>query len=141
MPMLTVKIRRQAEMNIVLKYERVPYFCFDCGRMGHAARSCQFQVVHDLHFGKELRASPHKCIREIVVQAPTPRVARVLNYAENARRSGNSAAGSTSDAPCSQGPRTKLHQCTSLSLHRIQEYKVLSIMYCQRGCRVWRWVV
>jgi hypothetical protein len=36
-PELKVKIRGRGLMSIIIRYENVPYFCFTCRRIGHAA--------------------------------------------------------------------------------------------------------
>ncbi|TVU34177.1 hypothetical protein EJB05_16007, partial [Eragrostis curvula] len=45
-----------------LKYEKVPHFCFKCGRMGHAEKECQFKghAFEGFRYGEELRGSPYK---------------------------------------------------------------------------------
>jgi hypothetical protein len=46
-------------MPIVVRYENVPYFCFTCGRIGHAAANCEQgeDEGQAIKFGEELRVS------------------------------------------------------------------------------------
>ncbi|TVU24351.1 hypothetical protein EJB05_26783, partial [Eragrostis curvula] len=45
-----------------LKYEKVPHFCFRCGRMGHAGGECQFRRhgFSGFCYDEDLRVSPYK---------------------------------------------------------------------------------
>jgi hypothetical protein len=80
MPQLTVKVKGRGSMLITLRYENVPHFCFSCGRIGHAMLNYEEEPKeeHGVSFGKELRASQPKWVRDIVVQPVTGRVARPL---------------------------------------------------------------
>jgi hypothetical protein len=40
-----------------LKYEKIPYFCFDCGRLVHPAEGCQAEKDDTEQWGEWLRAS------------------------------------------------------------------------------------
>ncbi|KAJ4845499.1 hypothetical protein Tsubulata_031214 [Turnera subulata] len=54
------------EVWVYFKYERLPWFCFHCGRMGYVARDCPKVDDADLlnpslfQYGDDLRASPLK---------------------------------------------------------------------------------
>jgi hypothetical protein len=80
MPELKVKIKGRGLMNIVVRYENVPHFCFLCGLIGHAMPNCVDGDVSNqgIKFGEELRASPLRRIREIAVVPQTSRVVRTL---------------------------------------------------------------
>jgi hypothetical protein len=67
-------------MGITLHYENVPHFCFNCGRIGHAALSCTLEVPVDqgVRFKDELQASPPRRVREIIVKRTPSRATRQL---------------------------------------------------------------
>jgi hypothetical protein len=79
-PQMNVKIKSGGTMLIVLRYENVPHFCFTCGRIGHAAMNCEEEEPEDqgIKFGEELRASPPRRVREIMVRQVVPRVVKPL---------------------------------------------------------------
>jgi hypothetical protein len=79
-PSLTVKIKGRGAMTITLRYEKVPYFCFTCGRLGHAAINCDDEEISEdgPHFGEELRESPPKRVREIKLTSVDSRVVQLL---------------------------------------------------------------
>jgi hypothetical protein len=68
-PKLIVKIRGKGNMEIMVKYENVPHFCFTCGRIGHAAASCEEgdPVDQGIIFTEDLRESPPRRTREISI--------------------------------------------------------------------------
>jgi hypothetical protein len=43
-----------------LKYEKVPHFCFDCGRLIHRSGHCQAEKEEVQQWGEWLRASPRR---------------------------------------------------------------------------------
>jgi hypothetical protein len=43
-----------------IKYERVPHFCFDCGRLVLLEEGCTAERVKVKQWGEWLRASPRK---------------------------------------------------------------------------------
>jgi hypothetical protein len=66
-------------MVIALKYEIVPHFCFSSGRIGHAAINCDNSLeAHRVAYGEELRASPPRQTKEIMVKSRVSRVVRPL---------------------------------------------------------------
>jgi hypothetical protein len=66
-------------MLIKMRYENVPHFRFTCGCMGHAATNCDEEAQdNEIKFGEELRASPPKRRREIMVNQLSMRVVRPL---------------------------------------------------------------
>jgi hypothetical protein len=78
MPELKVKIKGRGIINIMLRYENAPHFCFTCGWMGHAAPNCEERDLAEqgVRFGEELRASPPRRAKEIFVQNSMPRAAK-----------------------------------------------------------------
>jgi hypothetical protein len=71
-------------MGIMLWYENMPHFCFSYGRIGHAALSCIVEEPMDqgIKYGEELRASPTRRVREVVVKRTPPRASRQLFQAD-----------------------------------------------------------
>jgi hypothetical protein len=57
-----IHIWGRSDMEVVIKYENVPFFCFICGRIGHSDKECTEGGVGvgEVSFGVELRASPQK---------------------------------------------------------------------------------
>jgi hypothetical protein len=65
-----------------MRYERVPNFCFFCGRIGHARKECKLEVAphSGCRYGTELRVSPFKKTdaRRFTVKGRKPVAARNL---------------------------------------------------------------
>lgn len=81
MPELKVKkLKGRGIMGILLRYENVPHFCFSCGRIGHAALSCTMEEPMDqgIKYGEELRTSPPRRVREVLVKRTPSRATRQL---------------------------------------------------------------
>jgi hypothetical protein len=59
-PKLRVRIKGRGLMEVILRYENVPHFCFSCGHIGHVVANCDSgeRDDHEIRFGEELRASP-----------------------------------------------------------------------------------
>jgi hypothetical protein len=84
MPEMKFKIKGRGLMSIVLRYKNVPRFCFNCGRMEHAAANCGEGGSDEqgIRFGEELSPpSPHRA-REIFVQQVPMHVVHQLFEAE-----------------------------------------------------------
>jgi hypothetical protein len=79
MPSLAVTVKGHGQMLITLRYENMPHFCFSCGRIGHAAVTCDAMVeAQGVGYGEKLMASPPRCTKEIMVKLMTSRVAQSL---------------------------------------------------------------
>lgn len=65
-PTLAIKINMQGSevvRRFELRYERVPFFCFICGYIGHSDKDCEKRVAnidHPCRFSSDLRCSPLK---------------------------------------------------------------------------------
>jgi hypothetical protein len=79
-PELKVKIKGRGVMQITVQYENVSFFCFTCGRMGHAAINCNQGEPEEqaVRYGEELCASPPQRARVITMRQPDLKVVRSL---------------------------------------------------------------
>jgi hypothetical protein len=79
-PELKVKIKGRGVMQITVQYENVSFFCFTCGRMGHAAVNCDQGEPEEqtVRYGEELCASPPQRARVITMRQPDLKVVRSL---------------------------------------------------------------
>jgi hypothetical protein len=84
---IKMKIKGHGDMPVIVKYENMPHFCFVCGWHGHADRDClDVRVREDcLRFGIELRASPPKRTKQVLMHGEAPSTARVLNFVGDQR--------------------------------------------------------
>ncbi|KAL2902909.1 Gag-Pro-Pol polyprotein [Bienertia sinuspersici] len=61
-----IRNKRGETCWVELKYERLPFFCYICGVMGHIERDCQEEEVEGDEKGRQwgawLKASPRKGI-------------------------------------------------------------------------------
>ncbi|XP_074265748.1 uncharacterized protein LOC141588192 [Silene latifolia] len=60
--LIHIKMSGDREVPFEVKYERLPTFCYGCGRLGHGEKDCEegpFEE-HELQYGEWLRASPWK---------------------------------------------------------------------------------
>jgi hypothetical protein len=86
-PKIKMKIKGRGDMPVIVRYENVPHFCFGCGRIVNADRDCHDVVVDEdcLSFGVELRASPPKRAKQVLMHGVPPSAARVLNFVGDQR--------------------------------------------------------
>jgi hypothetical protein len=79
-PRLKVEVKGRGAMEIILRYENIPHFCFTCDHIGHAAANCSEEETEDqsIKFGEELRVSPPKRVRTIYVPQGSSRVVCTL---------------------------------------------------------------
>jgi hypothetical protein len=47
LPQMLVRVKGRGQMPIMLRYENVSFFCFSCGRIGHAMINCEFTTNDD----------------------------------------------------------------------------------------------
>ncbi|KAJ4844333.1 hypothetical protein Tsubulata_030448 [Turnera subulata] len=112
----TVTLKDGKEAWIYYKYERLPFFFYHCGRMGHIAKDCSLVDDDDLlnpalyQYGEELRASP---LRRPVLfhgERNTDKVRRKLVF-KPSRLGGTSSEGVQSRS--GSGRRVKEMNCES----------------------------
>lgn len=107
-PLLRIWIKDKGVMSFPVKYENVPFFCFSCGRIGHAERECPEvgSSSAQVRFGKELRASPLKRKLQSFASSSisTPKAAKVLNFS-GAQREKVLTASSSSKASVLSNPK------------------------------------
>lgn len=70
-----IKIGNAESCWITVTYERLPYFCYSCGKLGHTYKDClqrnekyeEDEVIEDdLSYGDWMRASPMKMVRNVL---------------------------------------------------------------------------
>jgi hypothetical protein len=80
--------------------KNVTHFCFTCGRIGHAAMNCEgAKEDSSVKYGEELRASPPRRSRNIIIMEAAPRAARPLFQTSSQRPASSGASyGRRSDS-------------------------------------------
>jgi hypothetical protein len=104
-----VKVNVQGQMMINLRYESVPHFCFSCGRIGHAALNCEDSSLedHGVAYGEELRASPSRRVKEIMVKPTSSKVARPLFQVSDMPSHGKQTVAQSMGGGTSSGDRNQ----------------------------------
>lgn len=64
---------KSTSMPIQVKYERLPYFCFICGKLGHTYKYCQLPVPQDDSFPYD----------RFMVASPTPHISKRMSGAKD----------------------------------------------------------
>ncbi|CAO2832292.1 unnamed protein product [Amaranthus hypochondriacus] len=67
---INLKMRGGCSNRVSVKYEKIPLFCFHCGKLGHGTKDCE-----DFHgegsptknFNGSLKASPWRLVLEQVI--------------------------------------------------------------------------
>jgi hypothetical protein len=64
----------------VVKYENVPFFCFTCGRMGHATLNYDQGDMEEqmVRYGEELWASPPRRTKVILLKQQDSKAVKSL---------------------------------------------------------------
>ncbi|CAN6372213.1 unnamed protein product [Urochloa humidicola] len=108
-PEVRLRVQGRGVMSFVVKYENVPYFCFSCGRIGHAERECPDEdlEVDGPRFGTELRTSPFKrrTGRTYSFRPQSPPARRGLNFSGAQRDRAASFSGSSTPRGAPGGGR------------------------------------
>ncbi|KAM0925708.1 hypothetical protein ACQ4PT_003978 [Festuca glaucescens] len=112
-----------------IRYERVPNFCFFCGRIGHDRKECKLEVVPHpgCRYGPELRVSPFKKFdaRRFTVKGRKPSAARKLFDDEDESSFGGSHRPSGLNSPAAsrvQSPeRSRSNRRASPPAHQGKE--------------------
>jgi hypothetical protein len=112
-----------------IRYERVPNFCFLCGRIGHARKECKLEVVSHpgRRYGSELRVSHFKKFdaSRFTAKGRKPSAARKLFDDEDESIFGGSDRPSCLNSPAAshvQSPkRSRSNRRASLPPHQGKE--------------------
>lgn len=79
-----IKNRKGDEVEIVFRYERIPFFCFLCGVLGHSERYCNNVSEEDrkkgFKWGIYLRASPHKGRMQLLEEVETVKATKKVLF-------------------------------------------------------------
>lgn len=62
---IKIKVKGGDHAKIMVKYERIPLFCYICGVIGHGNKGCDYHKGHfspKKQFGSRLQASPWKVL-------------------------------------------------------------------------------
>ena len=105
-PLRRIQQIRSKEGNVAvieIKYERLPDFCYVCGKLGHIERDClslsEEDRDEDKQWGSWLRASPRRGRIKMAEEVKVFRsCARVLSYSPTGLNSKNDAGNVSKDA-------------------------------------------
>jgi hypothetical protein len=92
---VTTQVKGHAEVSTyLLRYERVPYFCFWCGFVGHDDTVCEKKRIGmpSLEYDTRLRCSPVKKFQRRQAYAPPKQhfqTRKGLNFSSSTENSGN----------------------------------------------------
>jgi hypothetical protein len=91
---------QQVAMIYNMRYERVPYYCFHCGFIGHNEEQCERRImgIPSLQYDATLRCSPKRKFQSRAVSTPDePATKKFLNF--------NSPEGSVNSSSLGIPPR------------------------------------
>jgi hypothetical protein len=97
---ITTQVKGKDEKStFVLRYERVPFFCFWCGLIGHSKNECEKERmgIPSLEYDARLRCSPVRKYERHQAYAPPknhPHMRKELNFSSSGDNSANLGAPS-----------------------------------------------
>ncbi|KAJ4835728.1 hypothetical protein Tsubulata_030566 [Turnera subulata] len=122
----TVTLRDGKEVWIYYKYERLHWFCYHCGRLGHIANNCSHVADDDLlnpelyQYGEELRASPLRRPTIPLGERPSNKVKRKLVFKPVGSASDQSRGENNRSASFVPGGR-RIVEATTLEPKRLED--------------------
>jgi hypothetical protein len=94
-----------------IKYEKIPHFCFECGRLVHPEEGCTMENMEVAQWGEWLRASPRKGQKPPRQERPSVSSSSHSggNFSSDLRRSGAITVRDICDAPPFTKGRTPVY--------------------------------
>ncbi|CAN6278248.1 unnamed protein product [Urochloa humidicola] len=133
-PVVEVRIKGKGTMSFDVRYENAPFFCFNCGRMGHSKECPEEEDEEDdehvteeqemgrsrKRFGEWLRKTPPKKGegRQIIIPAAPSRANRALNFSGGQLAKIQAASSAMSGSGGGRKGRPEVHGKTLLLGYR-----------------------